>query len=143
MSEHPIFRKVFGALRPVNDPAKALMEKLKLDALVVCEVRRPRNLDHHRKWWALMNVIAENVPHMTPDLLCEIIKIRIGHVDVWGSPKGDVLIPKSISFSSMDQTAFEAFYDRAVRFIQEEIIPGLDSDQLAAEVNAILEGRQK
>ena len=43
-------------------------------------------------------------------------------------------IPKSIAFASMDQTAFNDFWDKAVTFIVTKVIPGMNRDALETEI---------
>ena len=43
-------------------------------------------------------------------------------------------VPKSISFASMDQTAFEIFYNATLDYICAKIIPGMVPEELQAEV---------
>ena len=46
----------------------------------------------------------------------------------------EIHIPKSISFSAMDQSAFDAFWDRVVTVVCEQIIPRLSRDDLEREL---------
>ena len=135
------FRRELGALRPADDNANRLLSKLKLGALVMVEIRRPRNAKHHRKWWVLVQLIADNLEgHYPAERISDLIKVRIGHVTRIRTMSGVTELPKSISFASMDQTAFEDFYDRAIAYICSDLLPGLDRDDLTREVLALLDG---
>lgn len=135
------FKKSGGALKPADPTAEAVLDKIKLGQLVAVDVRRPRNLAHHRKYWALLQVVVDNLDQpLTVDALHDLVKLRTGHVTPVRTKRGIVEIPGSISFAAMDQTAFENFYDRAVAFLAAEVIPGVGKETLAAEVNAILDG---
>lgn len=141
MSAPAFFKKEIGGLRPVGEIAKEVMRKLKLGATVQVEVRRPRNLMHHKKFWALMQLVSDNLDNVPADTLCQVVKLRTGYVDVVRTKRGEVQIPRSISFASMDQAEFEAFYDKAVAFICSDILPGIGKDDLLAEVESVIEGR--
>lgn len=137
-----VFRKELGGLRPVNSQADDILAKLKLGDVAAVEVRKPRNLGHHRLYWALCSLVAENMDgDYSAEVVSDVLKIRTGHVTVVKTRKGEVFIPKSISFAAMDQFAFNEFFDRALKVVVSDILPRLDSDTLRAEVGAIVGGR--
>jgi hypothetical protein len=49
-----------------------------------------------------------------------------------------VAIPKSIAFHKMDQTEFEAFYDRCIDKIARHFLPGVKSEDLRREVEELI-----
>lgn len=141
MSIPTFFAKTqLGALRPACPASVDAMSAIAAGQIVEVKIHRPRNLQHHRKWWALLQLVSDNC-EVPADTLNELIKFRTGHTHTVKTKHGIVEWPKSISFAAMDQTAFEAFFDRGVAYICEAVIPGLDRDQLLAEVEAILAGR--
>ncbi len=87
-----------------------------MGALVELEGRQPRNLKHHRLFWALMSWAAENCEgYETAEQVCHTVKVLMGHCDFVPDGKGGlVAAPKSISFAAMDQIQFSAFHSRAV-----------------------------
>lgn len=136
------FRKDLAGLRPVNSIAEDKLKKLKLGDVVAVDVRKPRCLSHHRLYWALCQLVAENMDgHYDAEVVSDVIKIRAGHVLPVKTAKGEVFLPKSISFAAMDQLQFNEFFDRALRVVVSDILPGLDSDTLRAEVESILGGK--
>lgn len=135
MTAPALFRKTLSGLTPANTIAEDRLRKLRLGAVIQADIKQPRNVGHHRMYWALCGLVAENMPgDYDAEIVSEIIKIRTGHVTVARTRKGEVFIPKSISFAAMDQTAFKEFFDRAVRVVVTDILPGVDSDALRAEV---------
>lgn len=136
-----VFRKDVNSLRPADRMAQDALAKIKAGDMVTVEVRKPRCLSHHRLYWALMQLVADNMDgDFSPEVVSDVIKVRTGHVTVVRTKKGEVFVPKSISFSSMDQVAFRDFFDRALKVVVTDIIPGLDSDTLRHEVEAIIAG---
>jgi Protein of unknown function (DUF1367) len=133
------FIRTLSGLKPANRACEEELAKIKMGAFLSVEVKQPRHPRHLAKWWVLMGIIADNLPgnHSAEDV-CQVLKIRIGHVTRIGTPKGIIEIPKSISFAAMDQTEFNAFWDRAVKCICEDIIPGLGKEELEAEVLSLL-----
>jgi len=140
MTAPAIFRKVFASLVPVNDGAEAALAKIKLGAEVRVKIDRPRNLQHHKKFWALMNIVYQNQNHYTAlDHLVAALKTAVGHCDLIPGRDGKIVaIPKSIAFAQMDQTAFEEFYDQCIEVIAKHFLPGVDKDDLRREVEGFM-----
>lgn len=135
------FRKDFGKLIPIDPAAEAALAKIKFGTDVQVEIKRPRNLYHHRKFWALANLVADNQEHYeTPEQVVAALKAATGHCDWFPMKDGEhmVAIPKSIAFHKMDQTEFEAFYDRCIQVVAKHFLPGVESDALRAEVEEFL-----
>lgn len=136
-----LFRKELSGLRPVNSIAADKLAKLKLGDVVAVDVRKLRCLGHHRLYWALCQVVAENMDgDYSAEVVSDVIKLRAGHVTAVRTRTGEVFLPKSISFSAMDQLSFNEFFDRAIKVVVADIIPGVNSDTLRAEVESIIGG---
>jgi len=139
----PVFmRRQMGALRPIDAASEAAVALVLHNEIVQVEIKRPRNLPHHRKWWKLVQVVF---PHQstypTIEQFHAALKCALGYADSVTLPDGRVmLVPRSIAFAKMDQAAFEQFYDRAVYLICTRIIPRLGREDLMQEVGEILEG---
>lgn len=132
-----------GALRPAQEQDVGVWGHLKIAEreVVKVQISRPRNYRFHCKFFAMLGIIFKNQEHYksTKELL-NVCKLRIGHVDIVQTPQGEERWPKSISWASMDETEFSAFYDRAVDWTLQEVIPGLQRQHLDAEVEAELIG---
>jgi hypothetical protein len=119
------------------------LETIRLKETVTATIRRSRNPGHHRKLFALLQVIF---PHQsqfatTQDLL-NALKVATGYFDTGITIDGiPFMTPKSIAFASMAQTQFEEWYDRVVEIILAKIVPNINRDELTEQVNEILEGR--
>lgn len=155
MTAAPLFfRKDLGALRPANDAAEQAMSKVKHGTEVRVEMRRPRNLQHHKKFWALASIVADNQEHYaSAEHLVDALKVATGHCETHaGKPETVacphcggtfkhqtiIYVPHSISFKSMDQAEFEAFYERCLDIVAKHVIPGIDKDDLRREVEGFL-----
>ena len=138
------FCRELNALRPVGEEAEAGLSKIPAGDVVMVEIKRPRNMGHHRKWHALLDLVFDNQErYPNKEALSAAIKCGVGHCDVYPMANGEgmVMVPKSTAFTAMEQGDFEAFYDRAVNLIISKIIPGLTRESLLDEVEAILAGR--
>jgi hypothetical protein len=103
-------------------------------------IKRPRNVKHHRKFFALLGIVYDaQSRYPTTDHLLNAIKIAIGHYDLVPlTKKHTVIQTRSISFASMDQAAFEQFYDRVILVIVKDILPGVQAKELEAQVLDII-----
>lgn len=141
-----LFKKHFDSLVPDEASCPEALEwlrKVKHGTFVsVDRPKKPRNVAHHRKFFAMLNVVFNNQSYYTNlEHLRAICMIAIGHVDVVATKRfGVVNLPKSISFANVDQHEFEQLYDAAVHWVCSEVIPGMKRSDLDAEVEAELLG---
>lgn len=143
MATEIYMRRRLNALVPADRGSEEALAKIPQGETVRATVTRPRNVDHHRKWWALLQAVY---PHQdtyaTINAFHAAIKVALGYGETVKLPDGRaILIPGSISFAAMDQGEFEQFYERAVELILTRILPGVDRPELDAQVMDILDGR--
>ena len=88
-------------------------KRLKVGEIYFFEVKKQRNILFHRKFFALINLVFENQEvYSNADDLRYDLTIEAGFFTRRTNLEGDqVKKPKSISFSSMDETEFEQLYD--------------------------------
>jgi hypothetical protein len=107
-------------LVPLDDDDYEEKKKLKLGQTYSVEVKVARNVDFHRKYFALVAYAWEFLNEQeeerfkTKDNFRKYLEMAAGHCDVIFHPRLQefVEIPKSISFGSMDNTAFSGLYER-------------------------------
>jgi hypothetical protein len=109
-------------------------------AEVKVRITQPRNLKHHRMWFALLKATLDAQDYFrTLDELHDAIKLAIGHSEERRTIAGDTyFMPRSISFAKMDQTAFSAFFDRAVELVITKVIPLVSKGDLEQRIYHIL-----
>ncbi len=132
-----------GALRPAQEQDAEVWKHLKIAEreVVKVQISRSRNYRFHCKFFAMLKIVLDNqTRYVSMDDLLHVCKLRVGHVTVIQTRRGEERRPKSISFASMDEAEFSAFYDRAVDWVLSEVIPGLQRQHLDAEVEAELVG---
>ncbi|HEY5590648.1 MAG TPA: DUF1367 family protein [Paludibacter sp.] len=86
---------------------------------------KERNVYFHRKYFALLNTTIYFLPEdeqfdrlRNIDYLRKEIMLLIGEVDIHVSFDGEMhMIPKSISFKSMDESKFQQIYSLSVNAI--------------------------
>jgi hypothetical protein len=137
--------KNLHSLRAIDPDGEAIISKIGQGEIVQLEIKRPRNIKHHRMYWALVTLVHENLDgerYKTPDDFHAALKVAAGIGTRIVLPNNEiVMIPGSIAFHKMDQTAFDAFYDKVCDLIATHFLPGVTSKELKNEV-AILVGAQ-
>ena len=129
-----ILRKRGASLIPVDDRSRELLAKLKDNRDVKVAITQPRNPQHHRKFFVLVDFVREHAvdrqgnslfEHADEETIADAIKIATGYVkryidmntgETWGRPM-------SINWASMDQTKFNKFYQNAVDVICQRWMP--------------------
>lgn len=121
-------------VQPATEQDLQALQKVKYGDMLPVHIRRPRNGDHHRKFFALVNLIAENHHRLrtVEDVLVEI-KVRVGHFAEHVTEDGEIVyVPRSISYEEMDQVAFATFYERALEAAATHMLPGIEREKLDA-----------
>lgn len=138
MATDLVVRREGYALHPVGEHSVRVLESLR-SGEHLAKLSRPRNLKHHKKFFAFLRMIQDAAqPFTTSDQLLAAIKVATGRMDLFQLPTGLVVAsPKSISFGAMDQTEFDRFYADAVTVI-EQLVPGLTRDVIDRELEAYL-----
>jgi len=139
-----ITRTSMGHLVPCTAQDKEALSKVPVNEWRRVSIRMPRNVKHHRKYFALLQAIF---PHQT--MWPTFAKFRdkfeeaLGHGEYHVNARGERYFENaSIDFHSMDQQAFSEFYERAIDLIQTRILPGVGSEELDRTVLDIMEGRR-
>ena len=138
--------KRLRALYPVNEAGEDVVRHLGQGEVVELELRRPRNVQHHRLYWALLTLVWEQLDdrekYPTVETLHTEVKIISGHYDrrdiVMDGKRYPVLIPRSIGFHAMDQDAFSAFFDRVCEWVAKDVLPGVNRADLRHELSVMV-----
>lgn len=113
--------------------------KRKAGEPIVIEPVQIRHVKRHKLYFVLAAIVAENHHDLThKDAVDQAIRLLTGHFDVvsWKPPHGPrvfVRQARSIKWSSMSDADFELFFERALRVIETELLPGVDVDGLRKE----------
>lgn len=142
--------KTAGGLRgatPADQEAwakfKRRLETMKPGKWLRIESKTPRNGAHHRKFMALMQLIAENSEtYNTVEKALVAVKLIVGHFEPAIHPQTGELIqvPKSIAYEAMDQDAFDTFYSHALDGVLQHILPQFDKATADRLMDMICEG---
>lgn len=142
MATELFMRRKLGSLWPIDAEGEAALRELPADADVKVSITRARNVQFHRLFFGMINLVAQSGGiYDSTDHLLLAVKIGVGHVDPIILPDGSMAWhPKSISFAKMDEAQFRAFFDKAVDYIVANILPSVTAEELKAEVETMIYG---
>lgn len=119
MHKFHIYEKSGRVFRPISPPAILFFEKTKPFELVVLESRKQRNLQFHRKAFALLNIVFNaQEKYETPEQLRLAMTVYAGYVKQIEVNDTTVLIPESWAFDNKEMTPerFETLYSSMIDF---------------------------
>ena len=123
-----------GLYSPSDEESQTASKKLAIGSEV--KATQARNVGHHRKAFALLNMGFDNQDRYTSlELYRKIITIKAGYFDMVDGKEGKTYyIPKSISFEAMNQIDFQKCYDAMLEVIAKEMQTA--PEQIQAELNS-------
>lgn len=91
-------------------------KKIKVGEAYECEIKKPRNYELHKKFFALIDLVYQNQElYNNSEHLRKDLTIAAGYYDERYNFQGDCIIEaKSISFASMDNLEFQEFYSAVI-----------------------------
>lgn len=109
-------------LRPYTDDDYEEMKKIKVGSIVKANIVRPRNVKFHRKFFALIRAAWDSLTEQqrinlrSIDTFREQLLITSGFSEPLYDLNGQKFLEraKSISFSKMDEPAFNEVYSRVL-----------------------------
>lgn len=116
--------------------------RLKVGEDVLVEIKRPRNYEFHKKFFALIRLTFDNLPerlhHMlnvwSEEDMLVCIKLDLGLASTIYHGGRECIKLGSISFAAMDNDEFERFYNRALDLILRKYLRGTTREQIAEEI---------
>lgn len=129
-------------LIPMYDSDLDEKHRLRIGDNVLCTIKRPRNYEFHKKYFALLRLTVANLPHLiqqqmqifTEEDLLDCLKIDLGLFTTRWHDGRQIVKTGSISFAKMDNTEFEKFFSRSVDAILRIYLRGTDRQALIEEV---------
>lgn len=126
-------RNTISGLVPLYPTDFDEKRKLKLGQDYEAEIKNPRNVGFHRKFFALLNIGHENTLLDMPfETYRKYITMKAGFFKTYVTPKGMFYEADSISFSSMSQDQFEEVYSRVMDKVIEDI--GADKEDIEKQL---------
>ncbi len=125
-------------LKPLYDEDFDEKKKLKIGEVYTAEVKKARNIQFHRKYFALINCAWEyqnekvvNHFNNSVDAFRKTVEIAAG----WYEPiyliskKEWSQAPKSIAFDKMDEAEFTELYDNVKRVLFQTFLRHIDEEE--------------
>jgi uncharacterized SAM-dependent methyltransferase len=126
-------KKVDGVIVGFDPEAVEAMKKFPVNELLELNITRPRNSGHHRKFFAMLNIIVQNYhEQITVNDLLTHVKSELNYWDVFMVGNSHHKRYKSIAFANMDQDQFTEFYNKAVN-VCLALVP-MSRDDLANQI---------
>lgn len=133
-----LVRTASGFAAADNETVAALAKIAKGDHVTLRKTKS-RSSDQNRLYWALLKHVAEASHFETAERLHVALKLALGRYDLMAMPNGKVVpVPHSTSFDSMTHDEFGKYFDEVVGVICRDILPGMDSADLIAEVESMI-----
>ena len=130
-----LVKQLNGSFKVAYDSDYEKAKKLKVNTEYQCEVKRPRNYEFHKKYFALINMVFENQEkYINIDHLRKDLTIASGfYTKRFDINDNEILEPDSISFGSMKQDVFDDLYSKTLdaivmyfHFDKEDIIQNVE-----------------
>jgi hypothetical protein len=141
-----LFRKRGRAFVPIDQEGLDALAMIRDERDVEITIKQRRNPKHHRLLFACLKFVTEHTDvFASTDAALIGLKIACGLVDPFIDPASGktFFVPRSISFASMEQGDFAAFFDRAVYVITERWMPaGTTAESVRAEIESMVADRQ-
>jgi len=115
-----IMRRTVQGLSPVDqfNWEQLVGDRIKVGDDVKCKVTKSRNLDFHRKFFAMLRATFDMQDEFETMPQWRAVCIAgAGYCDFIQGHEQLVAIPKSIAFHKMDETEFNRVYQDALTFI--------------------------
>lgn len=120
---------------PADIMSEEMLATIPVGREVLLTIRRPRNPKHHRKLFALLNLVVEQTDRWADtSVLLKDLKLATGLFETRVSALTGLPypVPASISFAAMSQDRFEGWYEKAIKVLSEHI--GTDVETLRGEL---------
>ena len=122
-----IVKQLNNSFKVAYDSDYEKIKRIKVGDFLECEIRKPRNYQFHKKFFALIQMIYQNQEiYNNIDDLREDLTISAGYYVKRENLQGEAIKKaKSIKFSEMDEHEFSDYYSRVL----DEIVKHFPEDQ--------------
>lgn len=109
-------QRTLRGLMPLDDTDKEKINKIPFDTPLEFDVKVPRNIKLHRKFFAMLNLAFENQDEFKNfQIFREAVIIGSGYFEKVQRLYGEeIILAKSISFANMDNFEFDSLYTACI-----------------------------
>lgn len=137
-----IFRRVFGALRPIGPIAEAALAAIDDGPVRIRITRTTGNVKRNRLYWAILGIAAPMLSEriegdaLDAEMLHKVLKDRRGLVKIITLPSGDIIKDyDSTSFAKMPENERAAYVDWSFETLSKWL--GVPVEALLTEGKAV------
>jgi len=129
-----LHKRTFTGWEAIDDQGKKILKRFKVGDLVEIEIKQPRNIKFHRKFFAVINLTFQNqdITDNTDDFR-EAVTIEAGYYHYQKQIDGtEIKRADSISFTNMEDITFGDLYNKVFNVCLK--ILGCKSEALELEL---------
>src|SRR5512147_754375 len=130
-----------AGLLPLYDSDDFEKRKLKIGTDYKVEIKKARNYQFHKKYFALIKLAWLTMPekfdsqYPHPENLRKALQIEAGYFETSYTLDGTQLIEsKSIAFDELDEYGFQELYNKVLDVILKWILPNNTSEEIEREL---------
>lgn len=136
-------RVTSAGLVPMYDSDYDEKKRLREGETVLCIIKKKRNYEFHKKFFALVRLTLDNLPERLEQMLSirneedmlTCFKLDLGlYRKVWHGGVSSICLG-SISFDKMDELEFQAFYDKCIDLILTKYLRHTKREELLEEID--------
>lgn len=135
-------------LKPLYDEDLEEKKKLKMGETYEVTVKRPRNVEFHRKYFALLNTawayqteaVQKGCFSNSFDCFRHTILLNTGFCErIYSYSRQEYIdIPKSVSFGKMSESEFQDVYSRTLDFIIQNLLPNISEQEFKDNIEEFM-----
>lgn len=131
-------KKHLNSLIPADSESEEMLRKIKSGVPVSCELKRPRNYENHKRYFAMLKIAFENqIMFGSIGELREAVAIEAGHTRLIKLVDGSYQkVARSISFGSMNEDQFQDLFSRSIDVIIKYVLPRISREDFIQEILA-------
>ena len=114
-----------GSFIPSTENSIAKFKKVKIGETTLVDYKAKRNVQFHKKGFSLLNLIYQNQSkYESFEAMRTEFKLKAGLYELHVTTKGKTIyVPKSMSFSEMDENEFEELYSKFIDIALKHFVP--------------------
>lgn len=131
-----LYKHPTGVLKAADKDSEAYVQKLSQGEVIESKVRKARNYQFHKKYFALLHFAFDNQEkYDTFEAFRAEVIMRAGWYQEHHHITGAISYsPKSIAFDKMDELEFGKLYQKSIDVILEHFLQGMTEPALRAAV---------
>lgn len=133
-------RRTLNGWAPADADSQEAAKRFTVGECYRASIVRPRSLKSLARYWVLVDIIYHNTDQFgSKDEVHDYLKLRAGHCSLIASKStGEIFkVPKSIDFDSLEESDWQAVYRRITDAVLEDILPGINENELQYEIEKL------